>query len=219
VSSIWINFAQTLAFDGIVKSIRVRVYANLRHRDLRPGDTPFGGGLLRPNARPASPGPRRAFHLRGLSSCPPADALLRKLDGLRTEATPDDAGQLIVGISEHVTYWNQLGWSDPFSRQAYTDRQTAYGQRFHLESVYTPQVVVNGEREASGSDGVAILKAVRNHSGSSPITLHIDSATRHDAASDPIRLFSCKVCLTGCRWKCNVYLTFSKVCKTQAKPI
>lgn len=63
-----------------------------------------------------------------------------------------DAGQLIVGVSEHVTYWNGLGWSDPFSSPAYTERQNAYGQRFHLDSVYTPQIVVNGQEQIVGSD-------------------------------------------------------------------
>ena len=50
------------------------------------------------------------FTSEGCSSCPPADALLRQINGTKTAA-----GQLIVGISEHVTYWNSLGWSDPFS--------------------------------------------------------------------------------------------------------
>lgn len=121
------------------------------------------------------------FTSEGCSSCPPADALLRKLDGLKldgikTGATASDAGEMIVGISEHVTYWNQLGWADPFSQQTYTDRQNAYGQRFGLDSVYTPQVVVNGERETLGSDSAAILKAVRMDSTGSPLKLHIDSA-------------------------------------------
>jgi hypothetical protein len=74
------------------------------------------------------------FTSEGCSSCPPADALLRKINGKYT-----DSGQLIVGVSEHVTYWNYLGWSVPFSSEAYTERQSAYGLRFHLDSVCTPQ--------------------------------------------------------------------------------
>jgi len=117
------------------------------------------------------------FTSEGCSSCPPADALLRKLDRMRTES-----GQLIVGISEHVTYWNNLGWADPFSDQTYTDRQSAYGRRFTLDSVYTPQVVVNGQRETNGADGAAILKAVASTAHPSPISLSIGSvATQSDA--------------------------------------
>lgn len=117
------------------------------------------------------------FTSEGCSSCPPADALLRKLDRMRTES-----GQLVVGISEHVTYWNNLGWADPFSDQAYTDRQNAYGRRFTLDSVYTPQVVVNGEKEVLGSDGAAILKAVASTGKPGPISLSIGSVvTQADA--------------------------------------
>jgi hypothetical protein len=64
------------------------------------------------------------------ADCPPADALLRQIEGKQTES-----GELIVVISEHGTYWNQLGWSDPFSSGSYTERETAYGQRFHLDGV------------------------------------------------------------------------------------
>ena len=78
-----------------------------------------------------------------------------KLTGRRT-----DGGKLIVVLSEHVTYWNQLGWSDPFSRDIFTQRQNAYGDRFHLNSVYTPQAVVNGDREMLGSDAGAIVRAI-----------------------------------------------------------
>lgn len=94
---------------------------------------------VHPNSTPQPPQPRAVlvelFTSEGCSSGPWADALLRKIEGKHT-----DSGQLIVGISEHVTYWNQLGWSDPLSDQAYTERQNAYGTRFRLDSVFTPQM-------------------------------------------------------------------------------
>ncbi len=96
------------------------------------------------------------FTSEGCSSCPPADVLLRRLDGLRTEA-----GQLIVGISEHVTYWNQGGWVDPFSQELFTQRQQEYSGRFRTDDVYTPQMVVNGESQMVGSDGRAVQAALR----------------------------------------------------------
>jgi hypothetical protein len=110
------------------------------------------------------------FTSEGCSSCPPADALLRQLNGTRT-----GAGDLIVGISEHVTYWNQLGWRDPFSSEAMTARQQAYGTRFHQDDVYTPQIVVNGEAQVLGSDRAAIVRAMEkvHHA---PATIHIASA-------------------------------------------
>lgn len=94
------------------------------------------------------------FTSEGCSSCPPADAILREING---SLTSDN--QLIVGISEHVTYWNHLGWSDPFSLQLFTDRQNAYGDRLHLDSVYTPQIIVNGSEQVVGSDRTGLVKA------------------------------------------------------------
>jgi len=117
------------------------------------------------------------FTSEGCSSCPPADALLRKINGVQTHTN-----ELVVGISEHVTYWNQLGWVDPFSDQIYTQRQNEYGERFGLDSVYTPQVVVNGETQVLGSDGPAILKAVTKNDHPSTVMLKIDSVTRADPA-------------------------------------
>jgi len=111
------------------------------------------------------------FTSEGCSSCPPADALLRQLNGRRTPA-----GDLIVGISEHVTYWNQQGWRDRFSSEAMTARQQAYGQRFHLDDVYTPQMVVNGEAQVLGSDGAAIVRAVEKAHRASGAVVKIASA-------------------------------------------
>jgi hypothetical protein len=110
------------------------------------------------------------FTSEGCSSCPPADALLRQLNGKSISS-----GQLIVGISEHVTYWNSLGWTDPFSASAYTDRQNSYGSRFHLDSVYTPQIVVNGEQQVLGSDSNAVLRAVRETDHPGQLAVHIIS--------------------------------------------
>jgi hypothetical protein len=103
------------------------------------------------------------FTSEGCSSCPPADALLLQVNGTQTRE-----GQLIVGISEHVTYWNSLGWSDPFSSSAYTDRQDAYRRRFHLEGVYTPQMVINGAEQIVGSDRAALLRAVEKEEEQPP---------------------------------------------------
>jgi hypothetical protein len=75
---------------------------------------------------------------------------------------------LVVGISEHVTYWNSLGWSDPFSSSVYTERQNAYSERFHLEGVYTPQMVINGAEQIVGSDRAALLRAVQQEEEARP---------------------------------------------------
>lgn len=139
-------------------------------------------GAMIPLRAQSGTGPRvvlvELFTSEGCSSCPPADALLRRLNG-----THNEAGQLIVGISEHVTYWNQLGWVDPFSDETYTARQNGYGGRFRLDEVYTPQVVVNGEAQVLGSDGNAILKAVAKLGAQTPVAVHIDSVADSEAGA------------------------------------
>jgi hypothetical protein len=111
------------------------------------------------------------FTSEGCSSCPPADALLKLVNGSQTSR-----GQLVVGISEHVTYWNSLGWTDPYSSPAYTERQNAYSERFRLEGPYTPQMVINGAEQIVGSDRGALLHAVEKEDAeSSRLVLRIVS--------------------------------------------
>lgn len=96
------------------------------------------------------------FTSEGCDSCPPADRLLETL----LDEQPI-AGVMVVPLSEHVTYWDHQGWKDPFGSQQFTARQQQYGLRFNLDSIYTPQLIVDGSREMVGSDRKAIERALR----------------------------------------------------------
>jgi hypothetical protein len=115
------------------------------------------------------------FTSEGCSSCPPADALLEKLD----RSQPVNGAELIV-LSEHVDYWNDIGWKDPYSSHEYSERQGAYCARFGRGSVYTPQMVVDGHFELVGSDERGAIEAVENETKfvKAPLSL---SAVRFDS--------------------------------------
>jgi len=117
------------------------------------------------------------FTSEGCSSCPPADALLEKLD--RDQPI---AGAQIIALSEHVDYWDHDGWKDPFSSAALTARQVDYARRFGLTEPYTPEMVVNGSAECNGSDAPKADAAIRQAIAEPKVGIRIRAATSGEAA-------------------------------------
>jgi hypothetical protein len=115
------------------------------------------------------------FTSEGCSSCPPADNFLQKLD-----QQPLPGVQVIV-LSEHVDYWNHIGWKDPYSAHFYSDRQSTYARRFELDSVYTPQMVVDGDSEFVGSNTAAADQALTKAVAVPKLAVHLSvtSANPH----------------------------------------
>ena len=90
------------------------------------------------------------FTSQGCNSCPPADALLGEL-----ARRPD-----VLALALHVTYWNDLGWTDQFSQEQFDQRQRDHVRQLNLRSPYTPQMVVNGTLDVVGSQRAALERAL-----------------------------------------------------------
>jgi hypothetical protein len=97
------------------------------------------------------------FTSQGCSSCPPANAYLHEMAKGRADVLP---------LAFHVTDWDRLGWKDPFSLEAATDRQDRYGHRFG-DGSYTPEIVVDGATSHVGSDRAAVGPAIERAKRSS----------------------------------------------------
>lgn len=96
------------------------------------------------------------FTSQGCSSCPAADNLAERIK-------KEYANENVFMLSYHVTYWDRLGWKDPYGKRAYTEMQYAYADKFNERNVYTPQIVVNGKEHFIGSDEYILRKKVKQY--------------------------------------------------------
>jgi hypothetical protein len=132
----FLRFTLPLACLAVLGAL---AYGRLSH-----GQTSAVAGASKPGSTPAVL--VELFSSEGCSSCPPADVLLRDLDAARTVS-----GARVVALEFHVDYWDDLGWKDPFSRQAWSERQREYAGA-GVGGTYTPGMIVDGREGFVGSD-------------------------------------------------------------------
>ncbi|NQW00589.1 MAG: DUF1223 domain-containing protein [Rhodospirillales bacterium] len=118
----------------------------------------------------ASPVVVELFTSQGCYSCPPAEAYLGKLAG-RAD---------VVALEFHVDYWDDLvygsagKWKDPFSSPQFTQRQRSYNAQIRKTGgVYTPQMVIGGNRETVGSHENKVEKAISQLTRTAPLTVEV----------------------------------------------
>jgi hypothetical protein len=122
------------------------------------------------------------FTSEGCSSCPPADALLEKLDSTQ----PVPRAQLIV-LSEHVDYWDHDGWKDPNSSAALTERQEGYIHTLGLSDAYTPQFIVDGTRILPTGDAQQLIKLFQDEASAPKVPVRIEHVSADAGKSDIVR--------------------------------
>lgn len=115
------------------------------------------------------------FTSEGCSSCPPADDLLARL-----EKSQPVAGVQIIALGQHVDYWNRLGWADPYSTAAFSERQGDYAKAFGHDGVYTPQMIVDGQTEFPGGNKDRALDAIAKAAQTPKATIEIATLAQSD---------------------------------------
>lgn len=103
------------------------------------------------------------FTSEGCSSCPPADAILEEIQKKYSDKN-------VLALSYHVDYWDKLGWKDVFSNSLFTERQEYYSDIFRLNTIYTPQVIINGKKEFIGSNRNKLISSIDEQLDEKPTT-------------------------------------------------
>jgi hypothetical protein len=130
------------------------------------------------------------FTSEGCSSCPPADALLAQIAQAASQQNAE-----IIPLSEHVDYWNYIGWADPFSSAQFSERQRLYAQAFgasgQRDDVYTPQMVVDGRYGFVGSNATKAQEAIKQAFTAAKATVQLarlPNAANQSALTIPLRI-------------------------------
>ena len=90
---------------------------------------------------------------QGCAACPPADALLTEMA---------EYGE-ILPLALHVDYWDYIGWADTFGQSEFSARQKSYARKMGSNSVYTPQMVIDGVDDVQGNATMKVMGLVAEH--------------------------------------------------------
>ena len=114
------------------------------------GGTSLAGGMA--CAAPRAPVVVELFTAQGCASCPQADKMLEEIGARRG----------VIALTLPVDYWDYLGWADTYAQPDFTERQRAYAHRLKVREIYTPEIVVDGRKEAAALDKDAVDGLIHN---------------------------------------------------------
>src|SRR5882762_4471153 len=165
----------------------------------------------RPQSASADAGPTRTpvvvelFTSEGCSSCPPADNLLIQM----AEQQPIKNAE-VIALEEHVDYWNELGWVDPFSSGEWTARQQVYAGVLGNGNVYTPQMVVDGKTEFVGSQSQKAWQAVEQAAAQQKARVTLRQGNSADSGTENLSVTITKLPETAGRDTAEVWLAITE---------
>jgi len=145
------------------------------------------------------------FTSEGCSSCPPADNLLLRM----AEQQPIEKAE-VIALEEHVDYWNELGWVDPFSSREWTARQHVYAGVLGNGNAYTPQMVVDGKTEFVGSQTRKAWEAVEQAAAQQKARVTLRQGNSADSGTENLSVTITKLPETAGRDTAEVWLAITE---------
>jgi hypothetical protein len=180
-----------VAFVAALAAASAAAFTVMRSQRRQKSDAHVASAVASANDASADSGATRArvpvvvelFTSEGCSSCPPAEALLARMD----ETQPVEGAE-VIALAQHVDYWNYLGWSDPFSSHEFSERQGEYARAFGSDGVYTPQMVVDGRAEFPGGSSDRAFDAIAQAAREPKAEVLLSRADARADADAPVRL-------------------------------
>lgn len=98
------------------------------------------------------------FSSQGCTTSPVAEMLASRLG--RGDFNGSDLPPVVV-LAYHVDYWDYMGWKDPYGSSQWTIRQKTYIEALRLDTMFTPQVVLQGTAQCVGNDENTLLTSIK----------------------------------------------------------